>query len=227
MVQCTGNSFRNNKTSFYTDENSATIQEYENANNRTGVTLKVYYDNVPDQKYYGTSRPPPISYSEQIEKWKSGVSLNRVYSNACTPTGWYWVEYKCIFDEGTSTVTKSICNPILSPLNIIGNTSIGSIITISATYNFSILPSPLMVLAIGTKTPIKTDAYIELWDQNKENLIDPTKITFPLGEYETKVLFTAVPPIAFLQGYFNINPINSPMTVSYVKILLPPTLGST
>lgn len=92
-----------------------------------------------------------------------------------------------------------------------------------ATYKYAFfLPNPLMVLDIGTKTPIDTEVYIELWDGNKNNLINPKKITFPAGEYETRMLFAAPPPVVFTQGYFNINPINSPMTVSYIRVILPP-----
>jgi len=92
-----------------------------------------------------------------------------------------------------------------------------------ASYAFSFhLPTPLMVLVVGTKCPRDTEAYIELWNAAKVNLIDPQKVTFPKGDSETTFTFTAIPPAYFMQGYFNINPVNSDMTVGYCRNLVPP-----
>jgi len=92
-----------------------------------------------------------------------------------------------------------------------------------ASYKFSfVAPTPMMVLAIGTNCPRDTKAILEVWDANKRDLADPTEVTFPQGESET-ILVVQAPFGALIQkGFFNINPINSEMTVSYVNVLFPP-----
>jgi hypothetical protein len=92
-----------------------------------------------------------------------------------------------------------------------------------ASYTFSLtIPSPLMIFAVGTKCPKSTKAYIQLWNSNKEDLIEPLEVTFDEGESETIFTFTAQPPMLFKSGYFNINPVDSEMTIGYVNVLFPP-----
>ena len=79
-----------------------------------------------------------------------------------------------------------------------------------------------MTLAIGTKCPRKTVAYLEFWDRNKKDLCYPVKVEFDEGETETIVAVRAAPGYLFDEGYLNINPTNSEMTVSYVDVLFPP-----
>ena len=92
-----------------------------------------------------------------------------------------------------------------------------------ASYKFNFAaPAPAMVLAVGTKCPQDTHTYIEFWDSQKRDMVQPFKVTFPSGENETIISLRAIPPFMLQSGYFNINPVNSPMTVSYVKVLFPP-----
>jgi len=92
-----------------------------------------------------------------------------------------------------------------------------------ASYHYSwTIPTPVMTLAIGTKCPRKTVAYLEFWDRNKKDLCYPVKVEFDEGETETIVAVRAAPGYLFDEGYLNINPTNSEMTVSYVDVLFPP-----
>jgi hypothetical protein len=92
-----------------------------------------------------------------------------------------------------------------------------------ASYTFSLsVPSPVMVLSVGTKCPKPTKAYIQLWNSSMEDLIEPMEVTFDEGESETVFTFTTHPLMPFNKGYFNINPVDSEMTVGYVNVLFPP-----
>jgi len=91
-----------------------------------------------------------------------------------------------------------------------------------ASYTFSLtLPSPMLVLAVGTNCPKDVTTYCEFWDANKKDLVEPFKVTFPKGESVTIITLRAVPPALVQKGYFNINPVNSEMTVSHVRLLVP------
>jgi len=92
-----------------------------------------------------------------------------------------------------------------------------------ASYSYSFtLPTPMMVLAVGTKCPRDVECWVEFWGPNKQNLVDPYKVTFPKGESETIFTLRAAPPAMLQKGFFNINPINSELTISYVRVLAPP-----
>ena len=92
-----------------------------------------------------------------------------------------------------------------------------------ASYKFSfVAPTPMMVLAIGTNCPRDTKAILEVWDANKRDLADPTEVTFPQGESETILVVQAPFGTVIQKGFFNINPVNSEMTVAYVNVLFPP-----
>ena len=84
----------------YTGANCATIKQYEADNKAEGVKLVVDRSDVLGSTYAGKSKPPAVSYSEQISNWKAGFTLNRVESTGCTPKGWYWVKYKAQFTAG-------------------------------------------------------------------------------------------------------------------------------
>lgn len=92
-----------------------------------------------------------------------------------------------------------------------------------ASYKFNfMIPAPALILAVGTNCPRDTQAILEVWDANKRDFAEPMTITFPAGENET-ILTIQAPIGGFIQsGFFNINPINSEMTVSYVNVLFPP-----
>jgi len=91
----------------------------------------------------------------------------------------------------------------------------------SYTYSFT-LPTPMAALAVGTNCPKDTNAYIEFWGSDKKDLVEPFAVTFPQGENETIITLRATPPALIQSGYFNINPVDGEMTVSYVKVLFPP-----
>ncbi len=90
----------------------------------------------------------------------------------------------------------------------------------SYTYSFA-LPTPLMVLAIGTKCPRETRAHLEFWGEDKRDMVEPMAVTFPEGDSETVVTVRAEPPGLLQRGYFNINP-ETDMTVGYVEVIHPP-----
>ncbi len=92
-----------------------------------------------------------------------------------------------------------------------------------ASYQFDVFPTPLLVLKVGTKCPKSTEAYIEFWDSKKQDLVQPQKVTFPQGESETIFYLKSLLP-SISKGYFNINPVNSDMCVSYVDVVFPPVL---
>ena len=89
----------------------------------------------------------------------------------------------------------------------------------SYTYSFG-LPTPLMVLSVGTKCDEDVPAKCELWNVNKENLCDPFDVTFPKGENGTDLTFRTPLGSLLQRGFFNINP-TRPMTVSYVNVAFP------
>lgn len=92
-----------------------------------------------------------------------------------------------------------------------------------ASYKFRFLaPTPMIVLAIGTKCPRKTKCILQVWDANKKDVCDPLEVEFPKGESETVLVIQAPIGLMIQSGFFNINPINSEMTVSYVDVLFPP-----
>jgi len=92
-----------------------------------------------------------------------------------------------------------------------------------ASYSFSFtLPTPMMVLVVGTNCPRDTKTYVEFWNANRQNMVDPYEVTFPRGESETVFTLRVAPPAMIQKGFFNINPVNSEMTVSYVRVMFPP-----
>jgi len=92
-----------------------------------------------------------------------------------------------------------------------------------ASYSYSfVAPTPMMVLAVGTKCPEETEAMIEYWGADKRNLVEPFEATFPEGDSETVFSFRATPPGMLREGYFNVNPTSGPMTVGYVDVYFPP-----
>ncbi len=92
-----------------------------------------------------------------------------------------------------------------------------------ASYTFSLVaPSPMMVLAVGTKCPREVKTYCEFWDSSKKDMVQPFQVTFPEGESETLITLQGGVFSPVKSGYFNINPINSEMTVSYVRLVFPP-----
>jgi len=88
-------------------------------------------------------------------------------------------------------------------------------------FNFTI-PTPMIVLAVGTNCPRDTKCIIEVWDSKKADLCDPLSVEFPKGESETIFVIEAPLGSMLKSGYFNINPINSEMTVAYVNVVFPP-----
>ena len=89
-------------------------------------------------------------------------------------------------------------------------------------YNFA-FPTPLVTLGIGTKCPKDTETYVEVWDEDKKDMTEPTKVTFPEGESETIVNMQSNSLLPSIKsGFVNINPVNSEMTISYVNVYFPP-----
>jgi hypothetical protein len=92
-----------------------------------------------------------------------------------------------------------------------------------ASYTFSLTaPSPVMVLAVGTKCPREVKAYCEFWNSSKKDMVEPFEVTFPEGDSETIITLQGGVFTPVQKGFFNINPVNSEMTVSYVDLVFPP-----
>ncbi|RLF58195.1 MAG: hypothetical protein DRN25_05525 [Thermoplasmata archaeon] len=92
-----------------------------------------------------------------------------------------------------------------------------------ASYTFSLTaPAPMMILAVGTKCPREVKTYCEFWDSSKNNMTDAFEVTFPEGDSETLITLQGGIFSPVQKGFFNINPVNSEMTVSYVDLVFPP-----
>jgi len=89
-------------------------------------------------------------------------------------------------------------------------------------YNFA-FPTPLVSLGIGTKCPKDTETYVEVWDEDKKDMTEPAKVTFPKGESETILNMQSNSMLPTIKsGFVNINPVNSEITISYVNVYFPP-----
>ena len=85
-----------------------------------------------------------------------------------------------------------------------------------ASYTFDFMvPRRAVTFRVAVATPNETESYVEFWDSAKNDMAKPLKVIFPKGTSETWIRLRGFP---IKSGYFNINPVNSEMRVTYVKL---------